>query len=459
MVQADTFKSLECSVIMDHSSLRNENRYRLTPAIASLIIVLAIIIRLITTLIRPYPIDMNGYVVWSNYLAQHGPAEFYGSSGFHVVYAPFYQYFLWLTGELVQAFSLPLLTHVYLIKLWSVIFELLGAFLIWTIGKKNKAPIEGFILSIFYFLNPAIFINSSVWGQFDSITATMLIGVILLFINKKNNLAVLLFLVSVLTKPQSALLLPVVLYLYFKDFRLDRKSILRGIILLFSGLLVYYAIVIPFYIPTHLAGKIPRFLDQIYWLFDLYFTSVKDYPYGTANAFNVWFLLGGQIQHDHLPFLGLNYMTWGMILLILGLIFSTVCLIKKKASVHSIFYSSFLVLFTAFFFMTKMHERYLLPAIIFITISALFEKRHIITLILISICVYINQLYLYMISFDGVYWLSRWDTIGIIISAVTLFAYILALYNGYTLFIKPQKSKEKRLKVNIRGEQNELKNN
>ena len=109
--------------------------------------------------------------------------------------------------------------------------------------------------------------------------------------------------------------------------------------------------------------------------------------------------------------------------------------------------------------MTKMHERYLLPAIIFITISALFEKRHIITLILISICVYINQLYLYMISFDGVYWLSRWDTIGIIISAVTLFAYILALYNGYTLFIKPQKSKEKRLKVNIRGEQNELKNN
>jgi amino acid transporter len=64
-----------------------------------------------------------------------------------------------------------------------------------------------------------------------------------------------------------------------------------------------------------------------------------------------------------------------------------------------------------------------------------------------------------MISFDGVYWLSRWDTIGIIISAVTLFAYILALNNGYTLFIKPQKSKEKRLKVNIRGEQNELKNN
>ncbi len=287
----------------------------------------------------------------------------------------------------------------------------------------------------------------------------MLIGVILLFINKKNNLAVLLFLVSVLTKPQSALLLPVVLYLYFKDFRLDRKSILRGIILLFSGLLVYYAIVIPFYIPTHLAGKIPRFLDQIYWLFDLYFTSVKDYPYGTANAFNVWFLLGGQIQHDHLPFLGLNYMTWGMILLILGLIFSTVCLIKKKASVHSIFYSSFLVLFTAFFFMTKMHERYLLPAIIFITISALFEKRHIITLILISICVYINQLYLYMISFDRVYCLSRWDTIGIIISAVTLFAYILTLYNGYRLIIKPQKSKAKRLKVNIRGEQNELKNN
>ena len=425
---------------MADSSLTS-NKYRLTTVKLISITVIAIFIRILITLIRPYPIDMSGYVAWSNYLAQFGPSEFYGSSGFHVVYAPFYQYFLWFTGELVQAFSLPIPVHVYLIKLWSVLFELLGAWLIWIIAKKADRPDEGFILSIIYFLNPAIFINSSVWGQFDSITATMLIGVILLFMDKKHNLAVLLFLVAVLTKPQSGLLLPIVLYLYFKDFHFDKKSIIRGVTLLFSGLLVYYAIIIPFYNPTSLANKLPRFLDQIYWLFDLYFTSVKDYPYGTANAFNIWFLLGGQVQSDTLPFLGINYMAWGMILLVLGLTFALFCLIKKKASLHSVFYSSFLVLFTAFLFMTKMHERYLLPAIIFITVSVLYEKRHIITLILISICVYLNQLYIYIISFDGVFWLSRWDTIGIIVSILTLLTYSLSIYNGYRLFIKPQELK------------------
>ncbi len=400
------------------------------------VIFIALIFRLLITCIKSYPIDMFGYVAWSNYLAEYGPSQFYGTSGFHVVYAPFFQYFLWITGEIVIKFSVNSTLHAYLIKLWSILFEFIGAWLIILISEKSNKARTGSFLALFYLINPGIIINSSIWGQFDSIPATMLIGVLALFEYKKNNLAALLFLIAVLTKPQSGLLLPVVLFLYFKDFRLNLKSLIRLITGILSGLFVYYAIVLPFYLPTSLANKLPNFIDPLYWLFELYFRSIKDYPYATANAFNIWFLFGGQVQSDSLPFLGLSYFAWGNLLMIAAVIYAFVCLIKGRASTYSIAYFSYLVQFSAFFFMTKMHERYLLPAIIFITLASVFEKKHLLPLALVSIGVFINHLYLYIISFGEVYWLDRWDGFAISLSLLMLVTYAISIHQGYRAFIQ-----------------------
>ena len=406
----------------------------------TLSILMIVIFRVLICCIKPYSIDMSGYVAWSKYLAVHGPSQFYGASGFHVVYAPFFHYFLWFTGEIANRLSLTFGLHAFLIKLWSVLFEFIGAWLIYVLSKKANRQKTGIIMAFAYLLNPGIFINSSVWGQFDSIPTTMLLGVIVLFEYNKHNLAALLYLIAVLTKPQSGLLLPVVLYLYFKDFKLDRKSFIRLATGLVSGLILYYAIVLPFYIPTKLADRLPKFIDPLYWLFDLYFSSIQDYPFATANAFNIWFLLGGQIQHDTLPFLGLSYFTWGNILMSVALVYAFFCLIRGKASIYSITYFSYLVQFSAFFFMTKMHERYLLPAIIFIALASVFEKKHLILFALVSFSVFINHLYLYIISFEKVYWLERWDGLALLFSFITLIAYILSIYQGYRAFINPGKN-------------------
>ncbi|HHW22139.1 MAG TPA: hypothetical protein GXX26_04555 [Clostridiaceae bacterium] len=400
------------------------------------LLLLIISFRIVITCIRPYQIDMAGYMAWSSHLAQYGPRNFY-ISGFHVVYAPFFLYFLWFTGELCGALSLPPAMQVYMIKLWSVLFEFLGAYLIILLSKKYKKNNIGMFLALTYVANPGIFMNSSIWGQFDSIPATMLIGVLTLFEYKKPNLAALLFLVAVLTKPQSGLLLPVILYLYFRDFRFDFKSLTRLFSGIFAGVVVYLSIVVPFYVPTKLSGRLPAFIDYFYWLFDLYSTSIKDYPFASANAFNFWFLAGGQIQNDTMPFLGMSYLAWGNILLILALAYAFTCLFKGKATLYSIAYFSYLVLFSAFFFMTKMHERYLLPAIIFITLASVFDKRHLLTLCLLSFSVFINHQYLYIISFGEVYWLDRWDGLGLLYSFITLVTYGISLYQGYRAFIRP----------------------
>ena len=403
-------------------------------------IIFVIVLCLILTFIRPYTIDMGGYVAWSNYLADYGPSQLYGSSGFHIVYAPFYQYFLWFTGEISKLLSLSYLNQCYLIKLWSVLFDFLGAFLIYKIALKKNLIKQGLMACLFYAINPGVFINSSIWGQFDSIPATMLLGVIYLFEMKRHNLAALLFLISVLTKPQSGLLLPVVLFLYFRDFKFDLKSFTRLLSGLLSGMFLYLGIVLPFYIPTSIANEIPGFIDPFYWLFDLYFRSVKDYPFGTANAFNIWTLLGGQIQKDSLPFMSLTYLWWGNVLFGISLMYAFFCLMKGKISIHSIAYFSFLVQFSAFFFLTKMHERYLLPSIIFITLCVVFDKRHVPTCILLSICVFFNHLYLYIISFKEQYWLDRFDPIALFFAALTLLTYIYAIFMGYKIFINNAQS-------------------
>lgn len=409
------------------------NRSRIEENYLSIFLIL-IAIRLLITLIPPYEVDMGGYLAWSRYLADHGPSGLYKS--FHIVYAPFYQYFLWLSGMIAKVLHMPGSMHVYLIKLWPFAFECVGAWLMLKFSERANRRSAGILAASCYLLNPAIFINSSIWGQFDALPATMLLGTIYLFEIKKPNLAALLFLIAVLTKPQSGLLLPIVLYLYFRNFCFDLKSIMKLITGLTAGIALYLVIVLPFYSPTESAGiSVPKILDPFYWLINLYLKSMQDYPYATANGWNFWTLTGGQIQPDKLPFLGLSYQMWGIIMLLISVLYIFFILYKGKGSTEAVIYSSFLILFSAFMWMTKMHERYLLPAIIFIILAAIWQKKYVFTAVLASACVFANQLIIYIKAFNEEYWLSRWDGFALTGAALMLIAYGLAIFNGYFIFV------------------------
>lgn len=408
---------------------------RKTDPFIYLVILMMVIFRLVITLMEPYRIDMGGYLAWSNYLAMNGPAGIY--SRYHIVYAPFYLYLLWLSGILADYFGLSAHAHIYLIKLWSVIFEAIGAVIIFRMARRAGKRTAGIAAASCYSLNPAVFMNSSVWGQFDSIPATMLLDSIYFLVHEKRNTGALLFLAAVLTKPQSGLLAPIVLYLYFRDFRFDRKCVAALVSVLAAGVGIYLAVVLPFYEPTDLCGTaVPAFLDPFWWLFDHYLSSMEDYPFATANGFNFWTLAGGQIQEDSLPFLGLTYKSWGYILLLLSAVYVFFLMYKGKGSVMAVIYCSYLILFSAFMFMTRMHERYLLPAVIFIVTAAAYERIHIPAAVLTSLCVFVNQLVIYIISFKDVYWLSRWDTTAVLFALATMATYILAMANGYRMFVQ-----------------------
>jgi Gpi18-like mannosyltransferase len=175
-----------------------------------------IIVRGLMCFLPSHKIDI-GVLKWElSYLANNPLENF--TTDVHFVYGPLYAFLLYISGNIVEFFSIPEMGQVLLIKIWSVIFDIIAAYFIYLIGKKYNKDRMGLILGILYVFNPAVFFNSSVWGQFDGVTAALLIAVVYFFNIKKSNVAVFIYAVAALTKPQSIALLPLVAILYFKDF-------------------------------------------------------------------------------------------------------------------------------------------------------------------------------------------------------------------------------------------------
>jgi len=401
-----------------------------------------ILIRLLLTLIPSYRVDMGGYRAWSLYLAEKGPKGLYET--FHIVYAPAYMYLLWITGIIVKTFSLNAAAHAYLIKLWAVASELIGGYLIYKIGKKYGKERLGFILGVVYALNPGVFFNSSIWGQFDSIPATLLVGMIYAFSKNRKMTAVVLYSFAILTKPQSALLTPLGI-LFFKDLfdfsKITKEKIIKSIkdtlVAICIGLSCYFIVINPFYYHMELYEQmkstsvvkdfIAETVDYFCWMPNLYLTSVQDYPYATANAFNLWTLLGGQPIMDSNIFFILSYNAWGTILFLISIVIAFVYLLKNRKSDFAMYFSAFFIMASAFTFMTKMHERYLLPAIIFLTISVLWKKWMAIPLAVLSICVTANHWYIYYLSWKDVVWLGNYDPVAMPFAFLTV---LLVVFSG-----------------------------
>ena len=80
---------------------------------------------------------------------------------------------------------------------------------------------------------------------------------------------------------------------------------------------------------------------------------------------------------------------------------------------------------------TRMHERYLLPAIIFITICIIWDKKLFIPMSVISICALANHWYIYYMASKGTIWIPKYDTVAVLTAAVTVATFLYCAYKGY----------------------------
>ncbi|EKE06359.1 MAG: dolichyl-phosphate-mannose-protein mannosyltransferase family protein [uncultured bacterium] len=275
-------------------------------------------------------LDHGTYVAWASSLATSGLKHFYSDWS---DYLPGYLYILWILGKINLVLpGLQTLTF----KLPAILADIATGYLIYKIVGKKR----GILFSILYLFNPAIFANSSLWGQVDSLTALFSLFVIYIF-PSNYLLSAISLAVGTLIKPQAAFILPAILYL----FVVRKKKLYEWITYGITGLTVFILGFLPFSNQSNLFKFILERLT----------VSSEQYPYGSINAFSFWGLFGFWKPDNIIVWIGL-----GVSIILIAIV---TLIIYKKKILNGQYLVSTISLLITFLFMTRMHERHLLPVL------------------------------------------------------------------------------------------------
>ncbi|MFN3301968.1 MAG: hypothetical protein ACK413_03020 [Patescibacteria group bacterium] len=369
--------------------------------------------------------DIDLFRAWSKDLAENGFFGFY--ERWNSDYSPGYLFLLFFCGKIAKIFSLSVKWHNFLIKFWTILFEAIGGYLIYLIGKKHKKEKLGFYLAIFYLLNLAVIFNSSIWGQCDTLLATLLLLTFYFFEEKKIVFAILFFTLSVLTKLQGLFLLPLVIILFFKNF-----SLKRFFLSILVSFFIFYSLSFPFFKK-----------NETYFILKYLFRGAKQYPFATVNAFNFWMLMKGQLAPENNQFFGLTYFKWALIFLVPIIFISLFLILKNFEDPFFLYFSPFFLYFGIFLFLTRIHERYLVPALIFLYPVLFFKPKLWPLILILSFTSFSNMWYIYYRALEGMkrndinfLWVKNNDPLALFISGVNFFVFLFVLLFAFFLIFK-----------------------
>ena len=370
-----------------------------------------------------HPVDMMTFSYWANMLANNGFAAFYGTDVF-TDYPPGYMYILGLSGNIAQslglAFSSP--AHGALIKLPAMLFDIATVAFIYKIAVNFNSPRNfAAAAALIYALNPAVILNSAVWGQVESIHTFLLIVSIYLIGRRKMLPSVLLFSVSILVKPQSFMFSPIYLFMFFKYIfgeNLPKFNPQKFWRLALYGLACFALItllILPF-IDFSALPNIPVLAQ--------YTRTFTTYPYVAHNAYNFWAMLGLNVAP-----LTFGYEAMGFFSLALITLFAF-WLLWKKNDTGSIFLVGAILVIGTFLFSIRMHERYNFPALVLLLLAyvTLRDRRLLYVYAGYSAVHFLNNMDVLIMSLNDFNW-------GQIVYSSIIFAIPLVAISIYTMYL------------------------
>ncbi len=362
-----------------------------------------------------YENDLNAFESWSNTAATYGPRAFYNVVSW-VDYPPFNIYIFWVFGSIAKSLSLfGSSLMAYIIKLPPALFDLATSTLIFIFVKKRSDLKMAVIATSLYAFNPALVFNVAIWGQFDAIYTFFLILSLFLIFESKSKLATVAFMLGILTKPQSIALAPLMVFLIFRKY--DWRGLFTSIGV---AIITVFAVILPLEWPNG---------NPVTFLSDIYFGAYGTYAYTTVNAFNIWGF-GGMWKPDTQIFLFMNLYTIGW--LMFGTLAAfTLYFVYKRLGVSEelvVLFSAFLLFFGFFMLPTRIHERYLFPALSVMALLIPFVKTMRPVYAVLSGTCLVNQAYVLSILNNSSF-IADGDPVVIIVSAINLvvFLYVLLL--------------------------------
>ncbi len=350
-----------------------------------------------------FAVDIGDFAGWGQRMADVGPGGFY-AEGYFSDYPPGYLYVLWLLG-IVGGLLEPVVGQDAtggLVKIPGVLADIGVAWLLFAICRRWGGELIsarwpritperlGLAAATVYLFNPGTIFNSAVWGQVDSVGALVLLATIYALARGRTELAALGAVVAMLVKFQYAFLIPVVAIVGIKRHLLGRsadperaeRDPLRVLTSLAVGVVSLTVLMLPFgmliYLP--LEGGDPRGLlgilpeaDPNRSLVGKFVEAAGTYTGLTVNAFNPWRNpwsgIGDSLHWGDDTVVGLTVgglaLTWQQVgaLLFLAVALVAFWAVARRDDLRGILLAS-LVLAIAFFVVpTRVHERYLFPAL------------------------------------------------------------------------------------------------
>jgi len=276
--------------------------------------------------------------------------HFYQNAGF-ADYPPLYIYVLGVVGWIVRILGIdpggPAFT--VMVKAPAIIADLIAAVVLYRYALRKKNEAWGLVLMALYVLNPALWVNSALWGQVDSVLTLWLV-LFLLSVEKRHlHHAAAWLALAVLTKPQGLLLAPILLFAWIREE--DKRRILRSIA---WGAVTFFAVILPFAVQH---GPL--------WIFDLLKGTTDQYAYASFNGYNFFSLIGANLRADTETLLFVPYKIWGMLFMAGSVLYAGYLYLRKADTSRRVWIAALVLVTGVFVLGYRMHERYLYPAVAF----------------------------------------------------------------------------------------------
>jgi Gpi18-like mannosyltransferase len=340
-----------------------------TPAGLAAMFLLALLLRIALAPYTGFWDDLYFFRTWATRLATVGPHKFYVPGEFQWQ-SPGYLYVLWLLGKIS---SVP---GYLLLKLPSIFADLGLAWIAGTFAVRlapaslsKQWPVRALVAAAVLF-NPAVFGLSAVWGQLDALpTLFVLWSLLLLFTGpqslRRDIAAFLLLAVALAIKPQAAFALPTMLYaLYCRYLRgRARPQLIDGAL---SIALIGASAVGLWAVSGLVFGLDPVELIR----FNREWARV--YPYTSANAFNLWGVVGfwrfDSTGSDVVTLAGITAFRLGMLAFLAAVVVVLWrvhrALARGADEARLLTVATVVVSLLAFTLLTRVHERYMFLSLV-----------------------------------------------------------------------------------------------
>jgi predicted membrane-bound dolichyl-phosphate-mannose-protein mannosyltransferase len=338
-----------------------------------------------------FRIDTGDFTSWAIRLAANGPGAFY-ETGYFSDYPPGFLYVLWGLGGIGSALH-PLLGLDItggLVKLPGILGDLGSAAMLFVLCRRYFSERVGLAAAAAVLFNPGTIFNAAVWGQVDSVGALVLIGTIYLLARGWTEAAAVGAVLALLVKFQYAFIIPIVAIVGLKRHLAGRSSDpqhdrrpdpLRVLTSLAVGIGTLVLLILPFGMSIWAPG------DPNHSLIGKFLEAASTYTGVTVNAFNLWMnpisglagtgLWGCDVPPNPPDFAGCGVDAPGIVLggfllswqLLGGVLFAAVAVFAlwrawRRDDVSGVLLAALLLAVAFFVLPTRVHERYLFPALV-----------------------------------------------------------------------------------------------